>query len=92
MPCPDEYYVMYTTSECTIQPGLKAQTAVCSWYWQQMSWVFSDAEEFNTRMLNLVGWLKSQRESSIALVAHWGVLNWLTHRSFENAEFGVITI
>lgn len=44
-------------------------------------------------MLKLVEWLRARPEQTIALVCHWGVLNWLTGgRSFENAEFGVITL
>jgi len=50
-------------------------------------------EEFEARMLKLVEWLRARPEQTIALVCHWGVLNWLTGgRSFENAEFGVITL
>lgn len=44
-------------------------------------------------MVKLVGWLRERPEQSIALVCHWGVLNWLSGgRSFENAEFGVMSL
>ncbi len=45
------------------------------------------AAEFEARMHSLVGWLRAQPESCIALVCHWGVLGWLSKgKSFKNAE------
>ena len=43
-------------------------------------------EEFERRMGELVRWIESRPERSIAMVAHWGVWYSLTGREFENCE------
>ena len=43
-------------------------------------------EDFERRMGELVRWIESRPERSIAMVAHWGVWYSLTGREFENCE------
>ena len=47
-------------------------------------------EDFNKRMEKLYDWLSSRKEDTVALVCHWGVLDWLTGRDFENCEMQVV--
>ena len=44
------------------------------------------ARVFEARMEKLVEWIGAREESTIALVAHWGVWFSLTGREFENCE------
>ena len=46
--------------------------------------------DFNTRMAKLYDWLESCKESTIALVCHWGVIDWLTGEDFENCEMKIV--
>lgn len=48
-------------------------------------------KQFNQRMIALCEWLESREESNIALISHWGVLEWLTGLEFENCEMKVIS-
>jgi broad specificity phosphatase PhoE len=46
---------------------------------------------FRSRMVALSDWLANRKESTICLVAHWGVLEWLTGGDdFQNCEMKVI--
>ena len=45
---------------------------------------------FNERMMSLYDWLAQRPESTIALICHWGVLEWLTGYDFDNCEMRVI--
>ena len=46
--------------------------------------------QFNARMAALYDWLEGREESTIALVCHWGVIDWLTGDDFENCEMKVV--
>jgi len=46
--------------------------------------------EFNERMTRLYDWLDSRNERSIALVCHWGVIDWLTGEDFDNCEMRAV--
>ena len=41
---------------------------------------------FEERMLRLYKWLEQREEKTIAVVCHWGVLQWLTGIDFDNCE------
>ena len=43
-------------------------------------------DSFVARIINLRDWLTSRKENTIALVCHYGVLQALTGKSFENAQ------
>ncbi|KAL7529828.1 hypothetical protein ACHAWF_003126 [Thalassiosira exigua] len=45
---------------------------------------------FNERMGSLYDWLEAREETCIALISHWGVIEWLTGSDFDNCEMGVI--
>lgn len=45
---------------------------------------------FNKRMVSLYDWLESREETIIALICHWGVLEWLTGYDFDNCEMRVV--
>ena len=40
--------------------------------------------------MSLYDWLAQRPESTIALICHWGVLEWLTGYDFDNCEMRVI--
>lgn len=46
--------------------------------------------DFNVRMASLYDWLADRKETSIVLVCHWGVIDWLTGDDYENCEMQVI--
>ena len=46
--------------------------------------------DFNIRMTELYDWLEAREEATIALVCHWGVIDWLTGEDFENCEMKVV--
>lgn len=45
---------------------------------------------FNQRMVSLYDWLDSRSETTIALICHWGVIEWLTGYDFDNCEMRVV--
>jgi broad specificity phosphatase PhoE len=47
--------------------------------------------EFQGRMTKLYDWLDARPESTIALICHWGVINWLLGHDFENCEMKVVS-
>ena len=47
-------------------------------------------EDFNQRMTDLYDWLAARPESTIGLVCHWGVIDWLIGEDFENCEMRVV--
>ena len=47
-------------------------------------------EPFARRMEALHDWLGARPERTIALVCHWGVLDWLTGEDFANCEMRVV--
>lgn len=49
-----------------------------------------DHESFEKRMRKLYQWLEERPESTIALVCHWGVIDWFLDREFMNCEVGVV--
>mmetsp|Transcript_3642 Transcript_3642/g.7922 ORF Transcript_3642/g.7922 Transcript_3642/m.7922 type:complete len:382 (+) Transcript_3642:154-1299(+) len=46
--------------------------------------------DFNQRMTDLYDWLSARPESTIGLVSHWGVIDWLIGEDFENCEMRVV--
>jgi len=42
---------------------------------------------FEARMIKLYDWLKDRPESKIAVVCHWGVIDYLLHMDFDNCEW-----
>ena len=46
--------------------------------------------DFNARMTALYDWLDAREESTIALVCHWGVIDWLIGEDFENCEMKAV--
>jgi broad specificity phosphatase PhoE len=49
-----------------------------------------DEESFEERMRKLYQWLGDRPESTIAVVCHWGVIDWFLDRDFMNCEVGVV--
>mmetsp|Transcript_6915 Transcript_6915/g.8521 ORF Transcript_6915/g.8521 Transcript_6915/m.8521 type:complete len:176 (-) Transcript_6915:181-708(-) len=45
---------------------------------------------FQDRMTRLYEWLERRDEQTIALVCHWGVLQWLTGYEFKNCEAKIV--
>ena len=45
---------------------------------------------FYKRMSNLVNWINSREEKTIAIVCHWGVIDCLIGEDFENCEMRVV--
>ena len=45
---------------------------------------------FNNRMIQLYDWLHARNESTIALICHWGVIDWLTGEDYDNCEIQVV--
>lgn len=45
---------------------------------------------FNHRMEKLYEWINARDESTICIVCHWGVLEWLTGARFENCEMRIV--
>lgn len=46
--------------------------------------------DFNRRMMALYDWLSARPESTIGVVCHWGVIDWLIGEDFENCEMRVV--
>lgn len=44
-------------------------------------------EDFDNRMQSLMAWLDSRDEQSIALVCHWGVIDWMLDEDFDNCQW-----
>ncbi|KAI2511789.1 Histidine phosphatase [Fragilaria crotonensis] len=49
-----------------------------------------DDHSFEKRMRKLYRWLGDRPESTIAVVCHWGVIDWFLDRDFRNCEVGVV--
>jgi broad specificity phosphatase PhoE len=47
-------------------------------------------ERFDTRMNELHRWLHSREEKMIAVVCHYGVIDWMLQEGFENCELRVV--
>ena len=47
-------------------------------------------DAFEERMIALSEWLGRRSEQTIAVICHWGVLEWLTGQDFENCEVKVV--
>lgn len=45
---------------------------------------------FNERMESLYDWLEAREEDCIALICHWGVIDYMTGQDFDNCEMRVI--
>lgn len=43
-------------------------------------------EWFDSRMIKLYKWLGDRPESTIAVVSHWGVIDWFLDEDFDNCE------
>eukprot|EP00546_Thalassionema_frauenfeldii_P005755 CAMPEP_0178908860 /NCGR_PEP_ID=MMETSP0786-20121207/8158_1 /TAXON_ID=186022 /ORGANISM="Thalassionema frauenfeldii, Strain CCMP 1798" /LENGTH=217 /DNA_ID=CAMNT_0020580811 /DNA_START=192 /DNA_END=841 /DNA_ORIENTATION=+ len=43
--------------------------------------------DFEKRMRSFYKWLHGRKESTIAVVCHWGVINWMLDADFENCEY-----
>lgn len=43
-------------------------------------------EQFGSRMTRLFQWLNDRPESTIAVICHWGVLDWFLDADFDNCE------
>jgi hypothetical protein len=41
-------------------------------------------------MTNLYRWLEQRPEQNIAVVSHWGVMDWLLGQDFDNCELRVV--
>jgi len=46
--------------------------------------------DFNKRMVALYDWLDNKTEKNIVLVCHWGVLQWLTGKDYDNCEVDIV--
>jgi len=46
--------------------------------------------DFDLRMNRLHRWLRDRPERSIAVVCHWGIIDWMIQESFENCELRVV--
>lgn len=44
-------------------------------------------EDFENRMQSLITWLDSREERNIALVCHWGVIEWMLDMDFDNCQW-----
>lgn len=42
---------------------------------------------FEERMMRLYNWLKERPESKIAVVCHWGVIDWFLDMDFDNCQW-----
>lgn len=49
-------------------------------------------EEFAMRMMELYQWLVDRPESTIAVVSHWGVIDWFLDADFDNCEMRAVSI
>jgi broad specificity phosphatase PhoE len=49
-----------------------------------------DDTTFEIRMQRLYQWLANRPESTIAVICHWGVIDWFLDREFRNCEIGVV--
>ena len=49
-----------------------------------------DEMSFEKRMRKFYHWLEERPEATIAVVCHWGVIDWFLGRDFHNCEVGVI--
>jgi broad specificity phosphatase PhoE len=47
-------------------------------------------EQFDARMIKLYSFLRDRPESTIAVVCHWGVIDWMLGVDFENCELRVV--
>jgi len=47
------------------------------------------SRRFHRRMVSLYDWLDARTESTIALVTHWGVIQWLIGQDFQNCEMRI---
>lgn len=46
---------------------------------------------FDERMLRLLKWLEDRPESKIAVVCHWGVIDWMLDTDFDNCQWGEVS-
>ncbi len=44
-------------------------------------------QDFDNRMQSLIKWLNSRQERTIALVCHWGVIDWMLDMDFDNCQW-----
>lgn len=44
-------------------------------------------QAFDCRMQSLVSWLKERPEQKIAVVCHWGVIDWMLDLDFDNCQW-----
>jgi broad specificity phosphatase PhoE len=49
-------------------------------------------QEFAMRMIKLYQWLDERPESTIAVVSHWGVIDWFLDADFDNCEMRAVSI
>ena len=49
-------------------------------------------EQFAMRMIKLYQWLDERPESTIAVVTHWGVIDWFLDADFDNCEMRAVSI
>lgn len=47
-------------------------------------------DHFERRMVKLYRWLESRPESTVALVCHWGVIDWFLGEDFANCQMRVV--
>ena len=47
-------------------------------------------EQFNARMVKLYRFLRDRPELTIAVICHWGVIDWMLGVDFENCELRVV--
>lgn len=47
---------------------------------------------FDARMESLYQWLKGRPESSIAVVCHWGVIDWFLDDDFDNCQWRSVSL
>lgn len=47
---------------------------------------------FDARMIKLFKWLEDRPESTIAVVSHWGVIDWYLDADFDNCEMKAVSL
>jgi broad specificity phosphatase PhoE len=47
-------------------------------------------ELFDSRMTRLYNWIECRPESTIAVICHWGVIEWMIDQDFRNCEMRVV--
>jgi broad specificity phosphatase PhoE len=83
----------YRDTKTAMSSGITSETYV-EWRPSRQNQKYAcpgeDDTSFENRMQKLYQWLAHRPESTIAVICHWGVIDWFLDREFRNCEIGIV--